>query len=271
MNPVGQRCGGWLACLGLAAAVLSAQANADLGPYEVIVKKNIFGLNPPPPPQTNAPPPPPVTTDITLTGITTLDGVPRAHLMAKDPSGKLEPLNLEVGARSGGLQVLDIDEVARTVKVRNGMREVVLNFKDHGAKASAAPAPPAPGQPGGPGGPPRPPGSPPIIAPGANQPTTSMISPGATTLPAGSPANVTLGANPVAGTSGTGTLLREMPTRSVRGSYQPQTTTVPHPPQANLTAEQSAVIMAVTKEVNAAEIQKGNFPPLPPIPGVDQD
>lgn len=261
-----------LVCLTLAVSTFSALANADLGPYQEIVKRNPFGLNPPTPPPVVAPPvvAPPV--DITLTGITDLFGPAKAYLTTKDSAGKPEHHSLSVGERSGGLEVLGIDSTAGTVKVRNGRLETVLNFKDHGAKAVAAAAPPAPGAPGQP----RPGGPPGFSAPGTPgaAPTTISGRPPVTGVPAPSGATGFTAAQP-GGTISVGTgqnsaTLIAIPTRNTRTSTSPQETTVPHPPQPNLSAEQSAVIMAVTKEANKAEIQQGKFPPLPPVPGVDE-
>ncbi len=269
MNPTVWKFCKRLVCLALAGSAFSALANADLGPYQKIVERNPFGLNPPTPPPlpvTNAPAPP---VDITLTGITDLFGPAKAYLTTKDSAGKPEHHSLSVGERSGGLEVLGIDSKAGTVKVRNGRLETVLNFKDHGAKAVAAVAPPVPGQ-TRPGGPPgfSPPGAPTATPTpfGTRPPTTSVPAPsGATGFTAAQPGSGTISVG-----TGQNAGLIAIPTRNTRTSTSPQSTTVPHPPQPNMTAEQSAVIMAVTKEANKAEIQQGKFPPLPPVPGVDE-
>ncbi len=241
--------------------VTSAMANADLGPFEAIVKRNPFGLNPPKPVEPPPPPPPPPKSDVTLTGITSLiGGRPKAYLMTKDAKGTPEYHTLAINERSGSLEVLSIDSETGTVKIRNGSLESVLNFKDNGNKTAAvAPPPGAPGQPR--------PGGPPGVPTPVNVPAPNTGSPNA-------PANtsVQLGAPGQGGDGGNGRLL-VLPTRTMRtsGSDSPDqnNVTVPHPPQANLSAEESAVIMAITKEAKKTEIQSGNFPPLPPVPGID--
>ena len=266
MNPTGKFGKRTLVTVILTGAVSLAVANADVGPYETIVKRNPFGLNPPPPPKPVVVEPPKPPSDVVLTGITSLfGGIPKAYLVTKDPKGVPEYHTLAIGERSGSLEVLDIDSGTGTVKIKNGFSETTLNFKDNGNKTAAAP-PPAPGAPGIPGQP-RPVGIPVPTSPIPTRTSSAPSSP-TTSINLGAPAAPTTAA------PASDSPLRSLPTRSLRtsvsGSQAQDTVTVPHPPQANVTAEESAVIMAVTKEVNKVEIQKGNFPPLPPVPGADE-
>lgn len=264
MNRIGGRCSGWLACLALAGCVSVSLANADLGPYQKIIDKNPFDLKPPEPPK----PPPPIATNepvnVTLTGIASI-GAPKAFLVTKNSKGESEYHTLAVGERASGVEVLGIDEKNGTVKVRNLGKEVVLNFQDHGAKMAAAPTPQPP-RPGLPQPPPTP-GRPPVPAPTPGAP------PSAATATPGQGFQPVLG--DATGTAGGGDrdasgVLRTLPTRTVRTSIIPQNTTVPHPPQPNFSAEESAIIMEATRIANEEKINRGQFPPLPPLPGSDQ-
>ena len=117
-------------------------------PYQAIVERNVFGLKPPTPPpdpEANKPPPP----KILLQGITTLLGNKRALLKVSVPAKPPEPakeipLVLAEGQRDGEIEVLAIDENARTVKVNDYGTVVDLNFESNGVKIAASPVPAAP-------------------------------------------------------------------------------------------------------------------------------
>lgn len=247
-------------------------ANAEVGPYQKIVERNPFGLNPPAAP---APPPPPVEVpkpDVTLTGITSLLGRPKAYLMTKDAKGTPEYLSLSVGERVGSLEVLEIQQTEGKVKIRNAGREISLNFKDNGVKTASAPTPPPPpGTPGAPGGAPGSPGfrgAPTVSIPG--RPGVQGSPGGGSTGTMSPTTTITLGAPPTGGGDANQAVLRTIPTRNMRTGGSDEVT-VPHPPQANMTAEESAVIMLIQQEANKKEIQQGSFPPLPPVPGLEPE
>lgn len=156
---------------------LSSEAivpETNLSAYEGIPERNVFGLRPPPaqsPQQPTAAPLP----KITLTGITTilenkraLMKVAAANAKQPDPSKELS-LILTEGQREGEIEVLQIDEKAGSVKVRNSGQVMVLTFEKDGAKLPATPAP------GSPGAPPLP------LALPAVQPTNPYALPGRTT------------------------------------------------------------------------------------------
>ena len=137
--------GGLTLCV---AATASTAAAAD-NPYQGIVERNVFGLKPPTPPPSpeDTKPPPP---KITLTGITTILGNKRALLKFTPPPkpgepAKEESYTLAEGEREGGLEVLEIDEKERTVKVNNYGTVATLDFETNGIKT--APAAPPPGVP----------------------------------------------------------------------------------------------------------------------------
>src|ERR1043166_7471721 len=101
--------------------------------YSTIVERNPFGLRPPPPPpqpaQTNKVAEVPKT-DIFLTGIVTV-GYPRipkrAYMMLKEQNKK-DPIyySLSEGQKRDDIEVLAIDEAAKTVKIRWDKGETLL-------------------------------------------------------------------------------------------------------------------------------------------------
>lgn len=246
--------------------------------YEVIIKRNAFGLKDMPPPQmpianppTNLPP-----LNIKFTGITSWGGLKKAYFMIPDttkPGTFLYP-SLREGERDGALEVLEINEQLSTVKVRNADRELVLDFKTYGnnnpgpvaaiAGPQAGPARPggvgAPGAPGAPGGIPKPnvPGMFPVPA-GQPMATQMPNAPQASVNPSFAPLN-----NPNLSTGGL----------SVPTSVIPRTTTIPTRTiraQASLpevpthTLEESAAKIMIQNQIAQPLIQSGEMPPLPPI------
>jgi hypothetical protein len=131
-----------------AHAITSDPAPPDRD-YRVIIERNPFALKPPPPPATNLPAVVQPKDEILLTGITSIGSL-RAYFMTKAPQGKNpEYYTLGVDEKKNGLEVLNIDTMARSVRVRNGGVETVMTFAANGVKAPATPLPnAAPGTPG---------------------------------------------------------------------------------------------------------------------------
>lgn len=161
---------GWALCT--AGAVTT---DTPSRPYEEIVSRNVFGLKPPPPPpnpEDNKPPPP----NITLTGITTVVGkkalmeTPPPAIKPGTPAGTAPPgkqfYMLGEGEREGEIEVIAIDEVLGSVKVKNGAQEVTLTFEKNGVK------PPTSAPVGNPGALPGLPGAPGMIPPPAAMPAS---------------------------------------------------------------------------------------------------
>src|ERR1043165_292151 len=127
----------------------ASPAITDAGnPYRAISDRNAFALLPPEPPPAPTPPAPPA--NIKLTGITTMFGNKRALLMVQDtaPGSKEQSFMLSEGQREGDLEILQIDEKAGTVKVKNAGIETMLTFDKDGIKLAGAPvaaAAPVPG------------------------------------------------------------------------------------------------------------------------------
>jgi hypothetical protein len=121
---------GWMLCGSPASAAASDGAD---NPYQAILARNIFALKDPPPPPDTTPPPPPLP-QVELIGIADVFGVKKALVkiaegakpvdMNKDPT-----VVMAVGQREKDLEVLEIDERAASVKVRNRGTEAVLVFK----------------------------------------------------------------------------------------------------------------------------------------------
>ena len=108
--------------------VLSTSSHAkDAGspnnPYSPIAIRNVFGLNPPPPPETEqrlSDPPP----KITPNGIISIFGQRQALFRVTDTSRPGQPVKdvfytLSEGERQDGIEVIHIDEAARTVAFNN--------------------------------------------------------------------------------------------------------------------------------------------------------
>ena len=142
----------WCAAGALALGFTLAHANVDTNPYAAIVDRNPFALKPPPPPpptpEQTAPPVP--MAKVTLTGLLSTFGEPRVLLEIIEDAGKggagtpKKPI-LREGERMGPVEVLSIDVVKNTVRLRNSGVETNVTF------AEVAKSTPVPGGPGVPG------------------------------------------------------------------------------------------------------------------------
>jgi hypothetical protein len=123
-------------------------ADTRPNPFLSIVDRNPFSLKPipplPPPPD-NTPPPLPLA-KVVLTGVTSIIGPPRALLeITEQEPGKGPTVNkriLKEGERDGSVEVLSIDVVNNTVRIRNGTVETNVVFEV--AKSGPAPGAPTP-------------------------------------------------------------------------------------------------------------------------------
>lgn len=117
------------------ATATAGDANAN--PYATIVDRNPFGLKPPPPP-----PPPPETTappapmaKVTMTGLLSTFGEPRVLLEIIEDGGKGGAANakkpiLREGERMGPVEILSIDVVKNSVRIRNSGVETNITFPE---------------------------------------------------------------------------------------------------------------------------------------------
>ncbi|HWV98110.1 MAG TPA: hypothetical protein VNZ64_00325 [Candidatus Acidoferrum sp.] len=261
--------GGLLLCQG-------AWAITD-GPYAGIVARNVFALKPAPvavPIEEVKPPP----SKITLTGITTILGRKQALMKTPPPAGKPgEPPKgeqsyiLGEGEREGDIEVLQIDEKAGTVKVKNGDVLVVLNFDKDGQKLVSSPlltAQPGAIPPPAVGGL-RPPGVNPYGQPaggsGFNLPTRPLRAQPGTVNPnsAGySPGGYSPGgfggvANPSVSAGGAALPVYGGANSAAQAQAQAQAAAQ----QPQMTPEEQIIHMEAMRELNK---NNPNFPPLPP-------
>jgi hypothetical protein len=236
--------------LGSLAVTAAAQAivndgGADNGnPYKVIIERNVFDLKGPPPPvaivPTNAPPP-----NVKLTGITSILGkrqalflVQKLGIPGKTPNSD-EPFIIAEGERQGTVEVMEINEKAATVKIRNDGNVSVLTFEKLNLPTTPGAVPPGLPGPGGPGGGvPRMPNYVMPSQPAANYGNAGNFNPG------------------TANNNG----LTTIPTRTLR---TPQDAQVQEP---ELSQEQAALLLELQREATKDAVASGKLPPLPPPP-----
>jgi len=259
-----KRVGCAMAVMALATVVVCANVDTNPNPYATIVDRNPFGLKPPPPP----PPPPEQTAPpvpmakVTMTGLLSTFGEPRVILEIIEDAGKgggtpTRPPPLREGERQGPVEVLAIDVVKSTVRLRNSGVETNITFPDIAKSTPIPGGPGVAGLPGAPGykapalgAPPQP-----LQAPQASAPT--VISPngangggGVTLMGGGTTATATPTStaglpSPLGADSG----MRTIPSRPLR------TETGALPP---MTKEQADLLMEVNR------LRGG--PPSPPTP-----
>ena len=157
---------GGLAAGLIVPAVPAENAGEADNPYRGITRRNAFGLRepaPPPAPPPVAPPAPPADkVDVKLAGVSQIGPLRYAHLMLPDkdrPGQFLYPTLTDNPAhgntRNSAVEVLEIDPLRETVRIRNAGNEMTLTFAENGIKGAPA-APVVPGRPGVPGGQPVP-------------------------------------------------------------------------------------------------------------------
>lgn len=132
---------GGLAWAGTALGVTAGSGN----PYAAIADRNVFSLRAPPPPPTNevAVTPP---QKITLLGIVTAFG--RKEVLFKTMASSKPPeapketsYSMGIGERQGEVDILEIDDVAGSVKVMNHNVPQTLTLEKDGLKPSGSAAP----------------------------------------------------------------------------------------------------------------------------------
>ena len=228
-----------LVCLlAVLAAGLTTEAVApakDTGgfPYQKIIDRNAFRLNPPPPPVSTEPPKPPPP-KISATGIASIFGrvVGLLKVMESAQPGvppQEQSYILAVGERQGEVEVLAINEQAATIKVNNYGTEMLLTLKTN-LPVPAAPVPV--------------PGLPPGVNPAA-VPIGGMVPPPMANAPFNTAAKTTI------------------PQRTLRLPTPPGAQTQPQAqPQApTLSPEEELILLHAAHEIDPAG------PPPPPMPG----
>jgi hypothetical protein len=259
-----------LACV-VAGVSLCTAATAITGdrsmPYEGIVERNLFGLKPPPPPPDPEAANKPQPSKITLTGITTILGNKRALMKTPPPQAKPgeqakteQSYILAIGERENEIEVLDIDEIAGTVKVKNAGVIETVSFKENGVKQAGGG-----GVPGVPGVPPPAGINPYAPAPPAAHPAIPMpnriprlpvsgVTPTANTAAGGSPY---AGAAPAA-YGGTATPNIRLGNATMPLGSVPSQPAQAQPQMMQVTAEEQRIYMEIERQKNPTG------PPLPP-------
>ena len=140
------------ACV-LAASSCGVNLHADENPYLKIISRNAFGIKPVPPPPAPAeipkplePPKPP--SNITLTGLAEYGDGRHVYLVVTKAGAKTpDYLDLREGERQDELEIVSVDPIQETVRIRSDGKESTIDFKTNGNKTPGASALPQPGHP----------------------------------------------------------------------------------------------------------------------------
>ena len=287
---------GVIAAVLLCAGAIAVWADTRPNPYLSIADRNPFVLKPIPPevpPQEPTPPPIPLA-KVVLTGVTSIFGPPRALLeITEQEPGKQPTVNkriLREGERDGSVEVLSIDVVHTSVRIKNGTVETNVIFEV--AKSS-----PGPTGPTGPTGAMPPPISLPSISPPAAPPSFTSVptAPAAATplniggdgrerantgvsFAGGTDLNPSAAANPFAPRGGVGTPYAQNvnvnPLSGGVSTYgagagssvsRPLRTATGGPAGPTLTAREADIIFEIEREkFRQTRAAGGDAPPLPP-------
>lgn len=240
---------------GLILAITTSAAinNLPKDYFQAIVDRKAFGLSDPPPPPKPEPVKPSQVVGLKLSGITTLGGVKKAYLVVPDP--EKQPPNpaynrypcIKEGDQDLGIEVLQIDETAGAVKIRNNGVPMELTFALNGNTANPVALPATINAPGGPiVMNPAMPGVNPAPVQGVPPPPGIMRNPTIITQPPNIPNQVTPSFNTT------------IPPRTPRTGAQVN-------PAADQAAfVQSSLLIEMQREANKAAIASGAMPPLPP-------
>lgn len=223
--------------LQLSAHALTADPN---NPYTPIVDRNVFSLKPIPvvDPAANTPPPTPPQ-KITLLGIVSYLGKKEVifKTLASSKPGEAQKettFSLGVGELQGDVEIIDIDHLAGTVRLKNHSVDQFLSLEKDGMKPAGGAGAPGVG-PGAPG------------VPGVSPVPTAPAAPGGAPSPFGGAANVQ---RPIRGSAPT----PSAPTTAAGYSTQ------------SMTAEEQAAVMEVQRVLTKDRVDRGELPPLPPPP-----
>ena len=243
-----------------AVAAHVVRADVPSNPYrQTIVDRNVFGLkSPPPPPPLESPKPPP--SKLILVGIVNIFGTKKAVIKSAEPPKPAapgqppvaeDPYVLTENQSKQGIEVLEIDEKAGSVKVDNNGQPETLTFDK--TKLPSGPAVPAPGvaPASAPGGIPRPgfPAGFPMRAGMPGMPTAPGAMGGQGVGAAGVPGTTGIAAGTgVAATDGS------IPTRPVRTDETPNT------------VEQNVLLYEANRLRNEELAKAGLIPRLPTHP-----
>jgi len=130
----------------LSASARAAATDSQGNPYQGIAERNVFALKPAPRPEDNpapAPPPPP----IEVQGITSIFGHLQVMFSTTSPGskpgqpGEKRSMVLGVGQRDGDIEVLEINEKARTVQFDNPGTPEIKDLAKDSPKPPSGPVP----------------------------------------------------------------------------------------------------------------------------------
>jgi len=245
----------------LLALARTAGAVTPSNPYQGIVDRNVFGLKPPPPPPPDTGPPKPPPPNITLTGITTILGNKRVFLSVAMPPkppdpAKIQSFMMTEGQRDGEIEVLQIDEIAGTVKVNDFGTITNLTWDKNGMKTPGG----SPGAAPVAGGIPAPPPNPFISNPAYGQKAIPQLPQRTVRLP-GSADNNQPGANGQQGNA----LQNGLGQPGVNNSAVPGGLSEDQQIAAQRTVEESALLYEANRLKNEELIKAGaKIPRMPP-------
>ncbi len=246
-----------IVALGLAGGLalpLGARAvtpDAAENPYLGIIDRNVFGLKPAPPPPL---PPPPVVAPpqkITLTGIVKAFGKKQVFFRTPAAPKPGEPpketsFMLSEGERAGEIEILEINEIAGTVRLKNHGVEQPLSLEKDGMKPQA----------GSGGGPAALPGVPTVFAPAGAVPGGGFAGGG---IPGGGPGAALTPVPTYSTSSSRGAASIQRPLRVVPSGGNPQAQQLPPTPSP----EEQIAIMELIRVADADKVARGVMPPLP--------
>lgn len=115
-----------------AGPVLDRRSGGSAEAYEVIVDRNVFGLQPAPPPVVPAVPEPPPNGDLSLTGLCDLNCIRSAFFSVLEAGHVADGFVLSEGEANEWLEVLAVDTASGTAKVR--LKKPVVRIRSVGVE-----------------------------------------------------------------------------------------------------------------------------------------
>lgn len=236
---------------GLALQTVAQAITADSpgNPYLGIVDRNVFALKPKPEVPLVPPTPEVPAQKITLQGIVKAFGKKQVLWKTVMPARPGEPAKeksfmCSEGEREGEIEILEINELAGTVKVMNNGKPQSLSLEKDGMKPTGGPSaipgssPGVPGIPGIPGAP-------------------------AVTLNTGIPASAGSTVTTFGGGGGAASVPRPLRTApTTAAGYNAATSASAR----TLSQEEQIVMMEINRKLTEDKVKRGDLPPLPPTP-----
>ena len=243
---------------GLALHTGASAVTTDVSgnPYAGIIDRNVFALKPAPPPPLPPGPPEQPPQKIVLTGIVNAWG--KKQVLFKTPmvgkpgeAPKETSFMLKEGERAGEIEILEINEVLGTVRVKNHKLEQALSLKDDGMKPQGGPG-------GGPGALPGVPnfGTPNLGVTGGGVPNMGV--PGSGVGPSLTPVP-----NYGGGAASIQRPLRVITPPTANAQAQAQALAQAQAQPKPMSPEEQVVMMEINRKLTAEKVAKGELPPIP--------